>query len=394
MTDPTPHEATIGGLAARDEEAPHLQELRELADRSRLGGFFYAIAWLLIAANDDIAQRFTAVVAVGALAFIALGVQRFTLRPSPQLDAAQARAGLQRVWAVILTTAALWGAASAWTVNLPQADAARAVAIMATIAFGTAMAHTFCTRILPAVVGIALLCLPVMISLLQLPGQRALAVVVAVYLIYVVLALLRSHREYRERLALEAELRRQRDLYENQSRRDGLTGLANRRRFESELSKLVAVAQGGGDGFALTIFDLDHFKHVNDRHGHAVGDACLIAFAERLRTAFAQRGELCARLGGEEFAVLLPQVGVHEALLRADALRASLGKQALAATASGVPVIVTTSGGASAHASGANGSAAEIFRAADAALYRAKASGRDAVCSSDATSETSGARQL
>ena len=90
-----------------------------------------------------------------------------------------------------------------------------------------------------------------------------------VRLLYVSLALRRSHGEYRQRLDLEDELRRQRDLFEQQSRRDGLTGLANRRRFSAALGDWCARARDDGNALILLLLDLDHFKAINDRHGHA-----------------------------------------------------------------------------------------------------------------------------
>ena len=149
----------------------------------------------------------------------------------------------------------------------------------------------------------------------------------ALYLLYVSLALRRSHAEYLQRLDLEDELRQQRDLFEQQSRRDGLTGLANRRRFSSALEDWAVDARTSGTPLSLLILDLDHFKAINDRHGHARGDDCLREFAARLQAAFASEEELVARLGGEEFGVLLRETSLQQAFTRAEAFRRRVGRR-------------------------------------------------------------------
>lgn len=147
---------------------------------------------------------------------------------------------------------------------------------------------------------------------------------------------------------------------------DVLTGLSNRRDFLARLDP----GQGAiSDGMLLTL-DVDHFKRVNDTWGHAVGDACLFALGERLR-AVTRETDLVARIGGEEFAVFLP----NAARERAAAVGARL-IDALAVPAIGpvTPLAVTVSVGVSAVHRGMP--LADSFRLADEALYRAKTAGR------------------
>jgi diguanylate cyclase (GGDEF)-like protein len=152
---------------------------------------------------------------------------------------------------------------------------------------------------------------------------------------------------------------------------DGLTGLPNQRTFRERLADEVSLARLHGRRLALALFDLDRFKRVNDTHGHEAGDRVLAETARRL-AAEARRGELVARAGGEEFAWILPDTGGPGAMAAAErALRA----------VSGTPFpgvgTLTMSGGVAALDEGAD--ARELFRRADAALYRAKAAGRDTV---------------
>ncbi|MBB2923274.1 diguanylate cyclase domain-containing protein [Cellulomonas cellasea] len=170
------------------------------------------------------------------------------------------------------------------------------------------------------------------------------------------------------------ELERLRAELAHQATRDGLTGLHNRRAFEQRLGEAVAHARSTGAPLSLVLLDLDHFKAVNDTHGHAVGDRVLVAVADALAAA-ASDGETVARIGGEEFVLLLPGLTAPEASRRADEARARCAGAAVAVP--GGDVRVTISAGAAELSS--DGTADGVLRAADVAMYEAKAAGRDRV---------------
>lgn len=153
---------------------------------------------------------------------------------------------------------------------------------------------------------------------------------------------------------------------------DPLTGLANHRTFQERLREEVGRATRYGRQLSLAIFDVDHFKAVNDTFGHQAGDVVLCEVARRLRQA-ARHGELVARLGGEEFAWLLPETGADSALAAADRAR-----ELIAATPFPAVGTVTVSGGVCVLA--AAGDADSLVRFADGALYWAKGHGRNVVC--------------
>ena len=165
-----------------------------------------------------------------------------------------------------------------------------------------------------------------------------------------------THRKAREERLSEAAMT------------DPLTGLANRRAFADALSALIA---RGGSG-CVALFDLDHFKQVNDGHGHAVGDEVLRQFAAVARTSVRDQDSI-ARIGGEEFAVILPEATIEQARLICDRLRDSIA--AMRVLIGGRTIAVTVSGGVSTYC--AAGSADAALDAADKALYRAKHAGRD-----------------
>jgi len=157
---------------------------------------------------------------------------------------------------------------------------------------------------------------------------------------------------------------------------DPLTGLPNRRAFEERLDETLARAGAGRWSFCLLLLDLDHFKSVNDRHGHLAGDAVLRRLAELLR-AWARPHDWLARLGGEEFAALLPATPMEEALAHAEALRRAVAGEVFPLGQEGPGLTVTLSAGIAQHRQGEAGEA--LLGRADAALYAAKRQGRDRV---------------
>ncbi len=161
------------------------------------------------------------------------------------------------------------------------------------------------------------------------------------------------------------------------STRDALTRLINRRRF-LELAELeVARAHRYGRPLAVAMIDLDRFKHINDRHGHASGDRVLAAFARTCERALRQH-DVVARYGGEEFAVILPETTLPGAEAVVERLRLAAAAERL--RGGGRAIRYTVSIGLTAVRRRNEGIAA-LLRRADAALYRAKRAGRDRVLS-------------
>ncbi|MGY4644427.1 histidine kinase N-terminal 7TM domain-containing diguanylate cyclase [Cellulomonas sp. URHB0016] len=189
------------------------------------------------------------------------------------------------------------------------------------------------------------------------------------------------------------EVHRQRDALDRlradlaeQAVRDELTGLHNRRFLIQALDRAVEHAHLAGEDLWALILDIDHFKSVNDQHGHPVGDDLLAHIAGAITATFRSE-DVVARYGGEEFVVLLPRVDRTQALARADAVRRRC--QAVSVHSEHGPVSRTVSvGAASLHqvalTMGGLGTAEGLLRAADWALYAAKREGRDrAVSASD-----------
>jgi diguanylate cyclase (GGDEF)-like protein len=153
---------------------------------------------------------------------------------------------------------------------------------------------------------------------------------------------------------------------------DPLTGVANRRR-------LMAFGRSAPASCAVLIVDIDHFKSYNDSFGHGEGDACLVAVAKALQASVRPGLDLVARLGGEEFAVVLTDPAGDEAMTVAETMRVNVEK-AHASGSRRIRRVVTVSIGVSARSRERPRSFARLMEEADAAVYQAKATGRNRVC--------------
>ena len=175
--------------------------------------------------------------------------------------------------------------------------------------------------------------------------------------------------------AIALENARLHGLVKTQATTDELTGLANRRRFMEALTLELKRAERFGSPLALVLADLDDFKLVNDRFGHNVGDEVLRAVGDAFRRTL-RDVDLPARLGGEEFAVLLPETDLEGAQELSERLRAAVSELELA-DPQGRPLQVTASFGIAVHPDVQSGD--ELLSAADTALYRAKGRGKNRV---------------
>ena len=212
-------------------------------------------------------------------------------------------------------------------------------------------------------------------------GWRAKAVVIGTVVLVlcgltVALSLLFG-RELRRRAAMQAELARL-------SLTDALTGLHNRRRFEEAFEVAGDVARRTGRPLSLLIVDADHFKRYNDRYGHAVGDEVLKALARSLFAAVHRPDDLVARVGGEEFAILLPETDGDGAMRIAGKVHEAVARLAVPSAGIGAGGVTVSIGLATEHGLG-RARPEGLYQAADAALYKAKSGGRNQTrCAPDA----------
>ncbi|MET1080622.1 MAG: GGDEF domain-containing protein [Pseudomonas sp.] len=352
------------------------REAQDTRSRTRLGGIYYLLAWLLTWLFGVAPADQGVLGLAGSLLFALLFALRLLHRLPLEEDATLLQRWLDRHWTLILLTALAWGSVHAWVQLSPAFASSRAIATLATVAFSTAMTFNFSMRKGRAVLAILLLYLPGLMALASAgESQRAALITLTCYLSYLLLALNRSHREYRATLLLELELMQQRTVLEHLSRTDSLTQLGNRYLFNNLFPAMVANCQRQGGTLALVLLDIDFFKRVNDEHGHGTGDACLFAFAERMREVFRRDSDALLRLGGEEFGVLMPDTSLEQAWQLAERFRQDLAHNGFQVQGQRLPL--TASLGIGCFEPGRDASAEQFFKRVDEALYRAKLEGRD-----------------
>ena len=185
-------------------------------------------------------------------------------------------------------------------------------------------------------------------------------------------------RDVSERKALEARLEEANRRLHELARKDGLTRLANRRRFDEALGMEYRRAIRVGSPLAVILLDVDRFKVFNDTYGHPGGDACLQALAGVLHNGCRRPADLPARYGGEEFVLLLPNTDAAGAFAVAECIRGKMRALAIPHAGSEHGVVTVSIGVAVMALDGPQGPAA-LVEAADAALYQAKRAGRNTV---------------
>lgn len=177
---------------------------------------------------------------------------------------------------------------------------------------------------------------------------------------------------------LEQQLQADNQILQKMATQDGLTGIANRRAFDEKLAYEWKLGRREGTSLVLVLCDVDYFKAYNDTYGHVLGDQCLRAIAGVLDTVIRRPADMAARYGGEEFALILPNTTIEGALHIVNRLRRTLQARTLTHQSSPIGTVSLSFGLAEVVPSDPF-DVGDLVRAADAALYRAKAEGRDRI---------------
>ncbi len=181
------------------------------------------------------------------------------------------------------------------------------------------------------------------------------------------------------RIKTHLQLKAKTDLLEKWASLDGLTEIPNRRAFDNALERQFNQARRAGKPLSLLMIDIDYFKSYNDQYGHPMGDECLRQVAKTLQQQTHRQEDLVARLGGEEFAILLPNTDNTGATLRAEQYRAAIECLKIQHDTNIPLPYVTISVGVGTVQVNASAQQNDLVQAADDALYRAKHEGRNRV---------------
>lgn len=188
----------------------------------------------------------------------------------------------------------------------------------------------------------------------------------------------------RARARTQLELKDHRDRLARQAMTDGLTGVLNRRALDDVCAREFRRSQRNGWPLAFILADVDHFKLYNDHYGHQAGDDCLKQVARAIEASMARAGDAAARFGGEEFACVLPETDEAGALKVATQIQTAVAALKIEHAQSKTAAYVSISIGVALTSDPDTRDAAALVKHADAALYQAKAQGRDRVVRFDA----------
>lgn len=183
----------------------------------------------------------------------------------------------------------------------------------------------------------------------------------------------------RARVQTHVELKRQREILENLSSVDGLTGISNRRHFDEFMDRHWRIAMRISEQVSLIMIDIDYFKQYNDTYGHLDGDECLKQVATVLARCVTRSTDLLARFGGEEFACVMSFTDLDGALAVAETMRSSIKALNIPHEQSPIAGCITASLGVAAVEPIANTDPSLLIQKADRALYAAKTAGRNRI---------------
>ncbi len=349
----------------------------DLLSRSRAGPPFYLFGTLVVAWAGGFSATLAPPLIVAALAFCVLWLLRERNRlPGPADDAVAFALWTRRHFRLLAANMLIWSVLVI-AVGLAERGPTQAmiVGLFLAVAFLSATAANIHTDAVEQRRLVFCLLPPAGIGFIE-SGLLTLAVSYGVYWLYALGSARNFAREYELRMKTEFALLQSRADLEALARTDALTGLSNRREYVDVFSRTWNQSRRDRAPLALLIFDLDHFKRINDRHGHLVGDDCLRHFATLLRESFRRDADFIGRIGGEEFVAVLPSCTAAEAVHLAEAFRLHVERTPCRRGAD--TVTVTTSVGVG-ELESADSDPDATFSRVDAACYAAKEQGRNRV---------------
>jgi diguanylate cyclase (GGDEF)-like protein len=354
--------------------------MADFYQRALPGSLFYALGCLVTAWFGDYFSRYPALVLGWVAAFVVLGYLRRVHRPPADLgDVAASQRWWLRHWTLVHMGCALWCGFLTVVGAIEHAPSlVLLIVVLCTVAYSSAGCETFSFSRRHALLVISLLQLPALaVFWLAVPPLHGVAVVLLVYFVYQVTHIRRRGKEYTDQIGTEHALITSHAEIERMARLDVLTGLANRRAYQTAYDLHWHHAARKRSALALLVIDLDHFKQINDSLGHQAGDACLQHVAQLLEQRFRRANETVARIGGEEFAVVLPDTQDAEAQRLAEAFCAELAQSTVLFEEHRIQL--TASAGVGTVRWDQDSSPQASFSRVDAACYRAKAQGRNRV---------------
>ena len=276
-----------------------------------------------------------------------------------------------------LLQALVWGVLFYLNIANEDMDDVRFMLVLAIGGISSGALSALNPRIKLAIANIGLILIPGLIACLLVNHDYSMAVLITIYLAYLTVLGLRSHKEYMRAFSIESQLESQRKELERLNKIDPLTLIYNRGHFNTTFEFQWSQGIRYKQAQSLLLVDADHFKRINDEHGHLFGDECLVYIANVIHQHAKRKTDVIARFGGEEFAVLLSDTKIDEAVKLAEEIRNALEQNVF--VFEGVEIKVTVSIGVASMVPELAVNSNILIDNADKALYQAKDSGRNRV---------------
>jgi diguanylate cyclase (GGDEF)-like protein len=352
---------------------------RDLAERSIPGIPVYVAGWSIIIFATGFHQQQPAIAYPAWLGFLFCGALRLVYHFIHQrLFDLSPRLSRMLFMVIVLMPAALWSGFFAYFIVLPDSATIKLLMVITTAGLCSGGMTSYAPHRPLAIGYILVMIVPACCRIaLVNPGDRALLYLMITYMGFMVLLLLRGHREYWAALDNEAALAEKSRQLESIATTDALTGVFNRRHFNRILDREWRRGSRENRRLTLIMLEIDHFKCINDHFGHLAGDDYLKSIAAILATSFKRCTDVIARYGGEEFAILLPGTPMADVVVLADSLRQEIAYHRVK---SGNTILkATVSIGIADCVPDHRTPSEALIGRADQALYRAKAGGRNCV---------------
>jgi len=364
-------------LEIDDEHFVWKRSALDLYRWSRSGASHFVLMIVISALSDKLYLDYGVLIAALLVAIISIAAIRIRVK-KPTNNNASISKWMKLHWFFTFLNLIIFSCYTTWLMLSPQYGNAATIMLISSIACCITGSRVYCMFPRHGIACILILMLPMNIVLYSSEFNAIpIGLIVSLVIFYYVIVTNAGFRDYRIQLEKEVILESAKSELRVLSLRDELTSLANRRHYNAIIDQAFNVAQRSGETLSLVLLDLDYFKKINDSYGHAVGDICLVHVAGILSAGTMRDSDFVARIGGEEFALILNNTGTAEAKVLVNRIIRELNN--VPALANGQTITVTGSFGIATFDSSKDSSPDDLFRRADEMTYAAKQEGRNRV---------------
>jgi len=370
-------ENTHWQLEIDDERFIWKRSALDLYRWSRSGASHFVLMILISALSDELYLDYGVLIAILMVATVSIAAIRIRVK-KPDSNIASISKWMKLHWIFTFLNLAIFSSYTTWLMLSPQYSNAAIIMLISSIACCITGSRLYCMFPNYGIACILILILPTNLVLYTSEtSDIPLGLIVSLVIFYYIVVTKAAFRDYRIQLEKEVILESAKSDLRVLSLKDELTNLGNRRHYNAIIDQAFSVAQRSRAALSLVLLDLDYFKKINDQYGHAIGDACLIHVAGILGTSCMRDSDFVARIGGEEFALILHNTDTDEATVVVNKILQELND--LPVLIDGQSITVTASFGIATFNSSLDSSPDDLYRRADEMAYAAKQEGRNRV---------------